>query len=100
MVSGELKDLRGPDLELILGQSIARRYGLGIGQSISLVVPVISSSGGTVKPRLYRPRLAGTLAMGSDLDHRLGLLHLPDLQKIVGKHQGVRIKLEDIFTEA
>ena len=52
MVSGELKDLRGPDLELILGQSIARRYGLGIGQSISLVVPVISSSGGTVKPRL------------------------------------------------
>ncbi len=73
MVSGELKDLRGPDLELMLGQSIARRYGLGIGESISLVVPVISSSGGTVKPRLYRARLAGTLShVGSELDHRSG----------------------------
>jgi lipoprotein-releasing system permease protein len=97
MVSGELKDLRGPDLELMLGQSIARRYGLGIGESISLVVPVISSSGGTVKPRLYRARLVGTLSMGSELDHRLGLMHLPDLQKIAGENQVMRITLDDIF---
>ena len=97
IVSGELGDLRGASLELMLGQSIARRYGLAVGDNISLVVPVISSSGGTVKPRLYRARLAGTLSMGSELDHRLGLMHLPDLQEIVGESQVVRITLNDIF---
>jgi len=98
MVSGELKDLRRPDLDLMLGQSIVRRYGLGIGQNISLVVPVISSSGSTVKPHLYRARLTGTFAVGSELDHRLGVMHLPDLQKIAGQHQVARITLDDVFT--
>ena len=98
MVSGKLEDLRGPDLELMLGQSIARRFGLGIGQSISLVVPVISSRGETVKPRLFRARLAGTFAMGSELDHRLGLMHLPELEKVAGQHQVLRITLDDIFS--
>ncbi|MGV0034275.1 MAG: FtsX-like permease family protein [Candidatus Azotimanducaceae bacterium WSBS_2022_MAG_OTU7] len=97
MVIGELKDLQGPALELILGQSIARRFGLGIGQNISLVVPVVSSRGGTVKPRLFRARLAGTFAMGSELDHRLGVMHLPDLHRIAGQHSVMRITLDDIF---
>lgn len=98
MVIGELEDLRDQDLELMLGQSIARRFGLGIGQSISLVVPVISARGGTVKPRLFRARLAGTFAMGSELDHRLGVMHLSDLQKIAGPDQVMRVTLDDIFT--
>ena len=88
----------GGAVELLLGASITRRFGLLAGDEISIVVPRVSAAGETVTPSIHAARIAGTLALGSELDYRLGVLHLDDLQRLQPGDPDVRITLDDIFT--
>ena len=48
-------------------------------------------------PKLKQARFVGTFSLGSELDYRLGLMHLESLNRIVKKDQGVRITLDNIY---
>jgi lipoprotein-releasing system permease protein len=97
VASGKLIDLMDSSLAIMLGGSAARRFGLSIGDNVSLVVPVISANGQIVKPRVFPARLVGTFSLRSELDHRLGVIHLNNLLKITHQKQALRITLENVF---
>lgn len=95
--TGSIESLNGSGLELILGRSVARRLGIEVGDRINLVVPRISAGGETVTPYLASVQLTGTLDLGSELDYRLGVMHLSDLQQLTLAAPKTRVTFSDLF---
>ncbi len=96
VVSGELTDLIAPGT-IMLGEPVARRFGLVIGDELSLVMPKVTSGGNGVRPQIYTVVFAGAFRLGSELDYGLAVMSWQELQGLTGELPGVRLHLDDIF---
>lgn len=99
MQEGKLDDLAAGKYGIVLGEILANRLGLVVGDKVTLIMPEASLTPAGVLPRLKRFTLVGTFAVGADLDSNLALLHLADAQKMarLSEPQGLRIKTNDLF---
>ena len=96
---GSLDDLRAGEFGIILGDDLAADLAVYTGDSITLVVPRMSTSLAGIRPRVRRFEVVGIFALGAELDGQLGLLHLEDaaaLLKLSGA-TALRLQVEDLF---
>ncbi|MCF7202277.1 lipoprotein-releasing ABC transporter permease subunit [Pseudomonas oligotrophica] len=101
MIAGRLDDLRPGDYGVVLGAITARRFGLSLGDKLTLIVPEVSDSPGGVTPRMQRLTVAGIFKVGADLDGSLVMIHRADAAAIQRwqpeQVQGVRVRLADLY---
>lgn len=101
LVSGQLADLQGGHFGIIVGQLTANRFGLSVGDKVTLVVPEPSSAPGGISPRMHRFTVAGVFRVGANLDGSLAMVHRADAARLRGwaadQVQGLRLKLEDLY---
>tara|TARA_R110002072_G_scaffold3830_6_gene27374 strand:+ start:50539 stop:51711 length:1173 start_codon:yes stop_codon:yes gene_type:complete len=99
MQQGEVTELVPGRNQIILGSALAARFGLWSGSHGTLLIPVPSSNGETVVPRVSQISVAGTFQLNSELDYGLVLMHIDDLQRITGDtSKQSRVTLKDIFS--
>ncbi|QGW20403.1 lipoprotein-releasing ABC transporter permease subunit [Stutzerimonas degradans] len=101
MVAGSLDDLRPGEFGVIIGMITARRFGLSVGDKLTLIVPEVSATPGGITPRMQRLNVVGMFKVGADLDGSLALIHRADAAQIrrwqPEQVQGVRVKLNDLY---
>lgn len=101
MVAGSLDDLRPGEFGVIIGMITARRFGLSVGDKLTLIVPEVSATPGGITPRMQRLSVVGVFKVGADLDGSLALIHRADAAQIrrwqPEQVQGVRVKLNDLY---
>ncbi|EIK53890.1 lipoprotein releasing system transmembrane protein LolE [Stutzerimonas stutzeri TS44] len=101
MVAGSLDDLRPGEFGVIIGMITARRFGLSVGDKLTLIVPEVSATSAGITPRMQRLNVVGVFKVGADLDGSLALIHRSDAAQIrrwqPEQVQGVRIKLDDLY---
>ena len=101
MVAGSLDDLRPGEFGVIIGMITARRFGLSVGDKLTLIVPEVSATPGGITPRMQRLNVVGVFKVGADLDGSLALIHRADAAQIrrwqPEQVQGVRVKLDDLY---
>ena len=84
-------------LRLLLSQSVARGYGLDLGDPFYLLFPIISESGDTVRPKIYPAYLGGTFAFRSELDSYVALAEVGEISNLLNKPTGSRLYLENVL---
>lgn len=84
---------------IILGDLLARSLGLSIGDKVTLVLPEASVNIAGVVPRLKRFTVAGTFAVGAELDSSLAYIHIDDARRIkrISGVEGIRLTFSDLF---
>ncbi|MCQ4294733.1 lipoprotein-releasing ABC transporter permease subunit [Pseudomonas stutzeri] len=101
LVGGSLDQLQPGEFGVIIGLMTARRFGLKLGDKLTLIVPEVSSTPGGVTPRMQRLNVVGVFKVGADLDGSLGMIHRADAAQIhrwaPEQVQGVRLKLSDLY---
>ena len=97
MVDVDLAALLPGENSVVLGASVVRRLGLVPGDAVNLVLPTVSDTGKTLRPKLEKGRFIGSFTLGSELDYRLAIMHLDDLSQFAGEPPGARITLDDIY---
>ena len=101
MQQGRLSDLREGDFGVVIGEITARRFQLGVGDKLALIVPELSSVPGGISPRMQRLNVVGIFKVGAELDSPLALIHVADAAYIQrmqpGQVQSVRLKLKDLY---
>ncbi|MCW3150250.1 lipoprotein-releasing ABC transporter permease subunit [Stutzerimonas stutzeri] len=101
MVAGRLDDLKPGEFGVIIGMITARRFGLSVGDKLTLIVPEVSSTPGGITPRMQRLNVVGVFKVGADLDGSLAMIHRSDAAQIQRwqpeQVQGVRVKLVDLY---
>ena len=101
VIGGRLDDLKPGEFGVIIGLVTARRFGLKIGDKLTLIVPELSDAPGGITPRMQRLNVVGVFKVGADLDGSLAMIHRADAAQIQRwqpqQVQGVRVRLEDLY---
>lgn len=99
MVAGTLRNLKSGEFSIVLGATLARQLGVGIGDRITLMVPKFSSSLAGVRPLLRRFTVVGLFQLESELDRQLAMVHLDDGAALLrsGGAKALRLRLENLF---
>ncbi|MEL7558058.1 lipoprotein-releasing ABC transporter permease subunit [Stutzerimonas chloritidismutans] len=101
MVAGSLDDLEPGESGVILGLMTARRFGLKLGDKITLIVPELSDAPGGITPRMQRLNVVGVFKVGAELDGSLAMIHRADAAQILrwqpNQVEGVRVRLADLY---
>lgn len=101
MVSGSLSNLQASDFGIVIGELIARRFSVDVGDKITFIMPEASVTPAGVFPRLKRFTVQGVFKVGAELDGSMALIHIEDAARLSRwkPHQveGIRLKLNDLF---
>ena len=101
MVAGSLDDLEAGESGVIVGLMTARRFGLKLGDKLTLIVPELSDAPGGITPRMQRLNVVGVFKVGAELDGSLAMIHRADAAQILrwqpDQVEGVRVRLADLY---
>ena len=88
---------------LILGEGLADKLGVSVGDALTLVVPSRVPGGGPQAARFERVNVQGILSTGTEMDQSAALVHIELASTLAGLDGGVtglRISTRDIFAVA
>jgi lipoprotein-releasing system permease protein len=102
MIAGNLTDLIPGGYNLILGEELANRLNVGIGDKITVITPQVSLSAAGVIPRFKRFRVSGVFYAGSGFgfDSSWAFINLTDAQKLflMGTNiSGIHVNIDDVY---
>lgn len=101
MVAGKLTDLKAGEFDIVLGKSLARRLGVGVGDKVTIVTPSANVTPAGVMPRLKRFTVVGIFQVGYyEYDSGVGLMNLEDAQRVfqLGDNvSGVQVQVKNLL---
>ena len=90
MVEGSLDELKPGRFGIVLGQDLAFKLGVDVGQKITMVTPSANITPAGVVPRLKRFTVVGIFKVGFyEYDSAVALLNLDDAARVFRKKDGV-----------
>ncbi len=87
LLAGELADLTPDGYDIILGQQLARRLGVTIGDEVRVVLPDVNVTVAGVFSRQKIFIVRGIFRVGAEPDGQLALVHLQAAAKLFRKWQ-------------
>lgn len=101
MVAGQLDNLQPGEFGMVIGEIIARRFNVNVGDKITFILPEASITPAGVFPRLKRFTVQGVFKVGAELDGSMALIHIEDAARLsrwqVQQVEGIRLKLNNLF---
>lgn len=96
-LAASLALLQAGSYHTVLGADLARSLGVGIGDSVTLIVPSGQPTLAGIAPRLRQFTVVGLLNSGHyEYDSALALTSLQDAQRLTRSAVGLRLKLTDL----
>ena len=98
-VAGSLSGLTPGSFKVVLGQPLASRLNIDVGDKVTLVLPDLNIGLAGPMPMMKRFTVAGLFKVGSDIDKSQLYMHINDAMKIQRQKEidGVRIRVDDLF---
>lgn len=101
MVAGRFDDLADGAFRILVGRTLARTLGVGIGDKVVMVVPHANVTPAGILPRMRGFTVAGVFEVAhAQYDSGLALIHLADGARVFrlgDRISGLRIKVPDLM---
>ena len=98
---GDIGQLQPRSYGILLGSQVARILGVGVGDTVEVILPKLSVTAVGAFPRLKMMRVIGLFEVGAQVDATIAYINQHDAQMFfqIGKnYQGIQLELEDPFT--
>lgn len=100
MLVGHLDDLLPGSWHIVLGESLARRLGVRVGDRVNVMVPEVSVNLLGVQPRFKRFTVSGLFRVGAQIDAETAFVHHADmavLKRMPGQVSALQLRYDDLF---
>lgn len=101
MKQGHLAELKSGEFNIILGQDLAYKLGVDVGDKITMVTPSANITPAGVMPRLKRFTVSGIFKVGFyEYDSAIGLINLEDAARVFRMDDsvsGVQVQVKNLF---
>lgn len=101
MVVGQLADLTEGTWHIVLGETLARRLGVRVGDRVNVMVPEVSVNIMGVQPRFKRFTVSGLFRVGAQIDAETAFVHHADmavLKRMPGQVTALQLRYDDLFS--
>jgi lipoprotein-releasing system permease protein len=95
---GRLEALAPGRFGIVIGNLLARALGVGLGDSVTVMLPEVTLTPAGAYPRIRRFEVVGIFAVGAQVDGSSALIHLEDAARLYRTGEGVhalRLMLDD-----
>jgi len=104
LLIGSLEDLKADEYGIILGQQLARRLKVSVGDSVRVMLPDVQVTAAGIFPRQKKFTVVGVFRVGADPDEHLAMTHLYTAAKLFRRWEAnkeplverLRLKTTDI----
>ncbi|MDT0635887.1 lipoprotein-releasing ABC transporter permease subunit [Spectribacter hydrogenoxidans] len=101
MTAGSLAALEAGEYGIVLGAELARMLGVGMDDTVDLMIPQATTTPAGIVPRFRRFTVVGMFEVGMyEYDRGMVMIHMRDaarLYRMGDGASGVRLKLDDMF---
>ncbi|MEJ2044228.1 MAG: lipoprotein-releasing ABC transporter permease subunit [Reinekea sp.] len=100
MLRGSIENLQNDPFGVVIGETMARLLGVGMGDKITVIVPKTSVTLASIQPRFKRFTVVGIFRVGAEMDASLVIANVDDLGKVLqygGAVDGIQLKTKDLF---
>jgi lipoprotein-releasing system permease protein len=100
MREGKLSDLTPGMNRIVLGRMLAYQLQVGVGDTVTVMIPDGSAAGGAIVPRLQNFQVAGVFEVGlQEHDSVLALVNIEDAEALRGLAgpTGIRLRFRDVL---
>jgi lipoprotein-releasing system permease protein len=100
MREGKLSDLEPGSNRIILGRMLAYQLQVGVGDTVTVMIPDSTARDGAIVPRLQNFQVVGIFEVGlQEHDSVLGLVNLQDAEALRGLDgpTGIRLRFDDVL---
>jgi lipoprotein-releasing system permease protein len=100
MREGSLGDLKPGLNRIILGRSLSYELQVGVGDSVTVMVPGSAGAGGTPVPRLQQFEVVGLFEVGlQEHDSSIALINLKDAEALrnLSGPTGIRLRFDNVL---
>jgi lipoprotein-releasing system permease protein len=100
MREGKLSDLKAGMNRIVLGRMLAYQLQVGVGDTVTVMIPDSSAAGGAIVPRLQNFEVVGIFEVGlQEHDSVLALVNLQDAEALRGLAgpTAIRLKFRDVL---
>jgi lipoprotein-releasing system permease protein len=100
MVEGRLSALTPGSWNIVLGKELAMTLGVGVGDSVTMVVQQLRATPLGSVPRMRSFHVVGVFELGMEqFDSGLALVNMGDAEKLnsLSGPTGIRLRLDDLF---
>lgn len=102
IVEGNYGNLKPAKFGIVLGEALAQRLGIVLGDKVTVVTPQVSLTPAGVVPRYKRFTVVGIFKAGSGFgfDVGLGFIHLQDAQRLMGLGDnvtGLHVNINNVY---
>jgi len=98
---GDINQLQPRAYGILLGSQVARILGVGVGDTVEVILPKLSVTAVGTFPRLKMMRVIGLFEVGAQVDATTAYINQHDAQRLFqlgNNYQGIQLVLEDPFT--
>jgi lipoprotein-releasing system permease protein len=100
LVAGRLADLDEQSFGVILGVTLARLLGVGIGDDVRATLPRLTVTPLGAFPRVRRLRVVGLFQVGAQQDAEQAYVSLDTARRLLGRERsvsGLQLRTDDLF---
>ena len=100
MLMGDIAQLQPRSYGILLGSQAARQLGVGLGDSVEVILPKLSVTPVGTFPRLKIMEVIGVFEVGAQVDATTAYINEQDARKLLqlgDNYQGLQLVLEDPF---
>ena len=98
---GDINQLQPRVYGILLGSQVARILGVGVGDTVEVILPKLSVTAVGAFPRLKMMQVIGLFEVGAQVDATTAYINQSDAQRLFqlgNNFQGIQLVLEDPFT--
>ncbi|EAT13309.1 lipoprotein-releasing ABC transporter permease subunit [Bermanella marisrubri] len=96
---GDFYSLQPGDYGVVMGELLARKLGVTLGDKVTLIMPEASLTPAGLMPRLKRFEVTGVFAVGAEVDANFAYINMQDAARLTRTDgaQGIRLLTDDLF---
>ena len=98
ITSGSFAALNSQRYGIVIGQQTARRFGIGVDDSLMVLLPSVTVTPAGIFPRVKRFTVVGVFEVGAQIDGLQAFINIKDAAKLFRHRkgvQGIQLKLSD-----
>jgi lipoprotein-releasing system permease protein len=100
MLMGDVSQLQPRIYGILLGSQVARSLGVGLGDTVEVILPTLSVTPVGTFPRLKMMQVTGIFEVGAQVDATTAYINSRDAQKffqLANNYQGLQLVLDNPF---
>lgn len=100
IINGDFNQFNEQPYSIVMGAPLAKMLGLSVGDRVTIMLPKLTITPFSIRPRIKQFKLVATFVVGADVDMQTAFIRLADAKKLLNikGHHAMHLMTDDAMS--